>query len=110
LDEGGLTGTITETTTFPSDEFRAFYFKGDRPRQIAEHVNNLVADLKDVPGDLSEIALRFCLSDPAVTSVIPGMRREHHVRNNVRASQMGPLPQDILSRLGSHRWDRNFYT
>ncbi|MEQ1948136.1 MAG: aldo/keto reductase [Bryobacteraceae bacterium] len=110
LDEGGLTGTITETTTFPNDEFRAFYFKGDRPRQIVEHVNNLRADLKNVPGDLPEIALRFCLSDAAVTSVIPGMRRERHVRANVRASELGPLPQDVLTRLDAHRWDRNFYT
>ncbi|MEQ1883734.1 MAG: aldo/keto reductase [Bryobacteraceae bacterium] len=110
LDEGGLTGAITETTTFPRDEFRAFYFKGDRPRQVVEHVNNLVADLKGVPGDLPEIALRFCLSGDAVTSVIPGMRRERHVRANIHASILGPLPQDVLTRLAPHRWDRNFYT
>ena len=110
LDEGGLTGTITETTTFPNDEFRAFYFKGDRPRQIMEHVHNLQADLRDVPGSLPEIALRFCLSDAAVTSVIPGMRRAHHVRANVRASELGPLPPEILRRLHEHRWERNFYT
>jgi aryl-alcohol dehydrogenase-like predicted oxidoreductase len=110
LDEGGLTGSITETTTFPHDEFRAFYFKGDRPRQVAERVWNLQADLKGVPGDLPEIALRFCLSDPAVTSVIPGMRRECHVRNNVRTSDAGGLPPDVLALLRAHRWERNFYT
>ena len=91
-------------------EFRAFYFKGDRPRQIMEHVHNLQADLRDVPGSLPEIALRFCLSDAAVTSVIPGMRRAHHVRANVRASELGPLPPEILRRLHEHRWERNFYT
>jgi aryl-alcohol dehydrogenase-like predicted oxidoreductase len=61
LDEGGLTGSMTETTTFPHDEFRAFYFKGERSRQVAERVRKLRADLRDVPGDLPEVALRFCL-------------------------------------------------
>ena len=34
LDEGSLTGTITETTEFDPSEFRAMYFKGDRRKQV----------------------------------------------------------------------------
>src|SRR5690606_28868898 len=34
LDEGGLTGAITENTRFEPGEFRDFYFRGDRKRQV----------------------------------------------------------------------------
>ncbi len=73
LDEGALTGHITPATTFPPGDFRNEYFKGDRKREVAEHVEALRRDLKtDAP--LVDIALRFVLSHPAVTTVIPGMR------------------------------------
>jgi aryl-alcohol dehydrogenase-like predicted oxidoreductase len=35
FDEGGLTGSITPDTTFPEDDFRATYFKGDRKREVS---------------------------------------------------------------------------
>jgi aryl-alcohol dehydrogenase-like predicted oxidoreductase len=109
LDEGGLTGALRENATFDGDEFRAHYFRGDRPRQIAEHVAALVADLNIRPEELPGIALRFCLSHPAVTSVIPGMRRVGHVESNVAAAAEGALPADVFKILHRHRWRRNFY-
>ncbi|MBX5496451.1 MAG: aldo/keto reductase, partial [Bryobacteraceae bacterium] len=74
FDEGSLTGTMTEDTVFEGDEFRAWYFRGDRKKQVVEHVNALKKDLEGVPGTLPEIALQFVLSHPAVSTVIPGMR------------------------------------
>ncbi len=109
FDEGGLTGTILENTSFAGDEFRAHYFRGDRPRQIAERVARLVGDLNIHAEELPTIALRFCLSHPAVTSVIPGMRRVRHVESNVAATDQGPLPAEILEILERHGWPRNFY-
>ncbi|MGH9581419.1 MAG: aldo/keto reductase, partial [Bryobacteraceae bacterium] len=75
LDEGGLTGSITEDTRFQPGEFRESYFRGDRKQQVVEHVRAIERDLEGLPGTLPEIALRFCLSQHAVTTVIPGMRR-----------------------------------
>jgi aryl-alcohol dehydrogenase-like predicted oxidoreductase len=109
LDEGGLTGNITEETQFAPGEFRDEYFRGDRKRQVVAHVNALQADLAGVPGTLAEIALRFCLSHPAVTSVIPGMRRVSTVESSCRASTAGPLDSTTLAILRRHAWDRNFY-
>ena len=57
FDEGSLTGTITENSEFEGDEFRAFYFRGDRKKEVVEHVSALQADLEGVPGSLPEIAL-----------------------------------------------------
>ena len=41
LDEGGLTGTINENTQFEPGEFRESYFRGDRKREVREHVEAL---------------------------------------------------------------------
>ena len=109
LDEGGLTGTITEDTSFSPGEFRDSYFRGDRKRQVVEHVEALKRDLKDVSGTLSEIALRFCLSHKAVTSVLPGMRRVETVESSCRASTAGMLDEKTLAILKQHAWNRNFY-
>jgi aryl-alcohol dehydrogenase-like predicted oxidoreductase len=109
LDEGGLTGKITENTKFEPGEFRESYFRDDRKRQVREHVEALQRDLKDVPGTLPQIALRFCLSNKAVTTVIPGMRRVETVEDNCRAAAAGMLDAKTLAILKRHSWDRNFY-
>ncbi|HYO83615.1 MAG TPA: aldo/keto reductase [Bryobacteraceae bacterium] len=109
LDEGALTGTITETTQFAGDEFRASYFRGDRKRQVVDRVAALQADLADVDGSLPEQALRFCLSHPAVSTVIPGMRRVSTVESSCGVSDKGRLPQNVTERLKHHEWKKNFY-
>ena len=109
LDEGALTGTITEATKFETGEFRDWYFRGDRKKQVAERVSALKKDLEDVPGTLPEIALRFCLSSPAVSTVIPGMRRIKTVESSIPVSDLGPLDERVMSILRRHAWDKNFY-
>ena len=109
LDEGALSGHITETTTFPRGDFREFYFRGDRRKQVVEHVEALTKDLGIETDRLPEIALRFCLSNPTVSTVIPGMRTRRHAESNAALSDLGPLPPAMLETLRHHAWDRNFY-
>lgn len=47
----------------------------------------------------AQMALRFCLSYPAVSTVIPGMMQREHVLENVGASSLGPLTQPQLEAL-----------
>jgi aryl-alcohol dehydrogenase-like predicted oxidoreductase len=109
LDEGALSGTITASTTFPPGDFREYYFRGaDRKKQVVEHVDALRRDLGEGVS-LPDTALRFCLSHPAVSSVIPGMRSRRHVESNVALSDQGALPAGTLATLQRHAWDRNFY-
>ncbi|MCL6507607.1 MAG: aldo/keto reductase [Bryobacteraceae bacterium] len=110
FDEGSLTGTITETTRFDPEDFRAYYFRGDRKRQVVERVTALQQDLAAVEGTLPEIALRFCLSHPAVSTVIPGMRKVRNVEVNCAVSDQGPLDERVLQILRRHAWNRNFYS
>ncbi|MGH9628941.1 MAG: aldo/keto reductase [Bryobacteraceae bacterium] len=109
FDEGSLTGAITEATQFEKDEFRARYFRGDRRQQVVDRVNSLKADLEDVPGTLPEIALRFCLSHKAVSTVIPGMRKVRNVESNCAIPDRGPLPEAVLQKLKKHAWKKDFY-
>jgi aryl-alcohol dehydrogenase-like predicted oxidoreductase len=107
LDEGGLSGHLNENTKFALGDFREFYFRGGRKKLVAGRVNALRQDLggESVP----DVALRFCLSHPAVSSVIPGMRTRRHAEANTALSDRGPLPAEMLSTLKRHAWDRNFY-
>ncbi|MBK5109297.1 MAG: aldo/keto reductase, partial [Anaerolineales bacterium] len=61
-----------------------------------------------VPADMSmpEMALRFILNNPTVSTIIPGMRKLEHVKSNIAASDSGPVPEALYSILKDHRWDR----
>jgi aryl-alcohol dehydrogenase-like predicted oxidoreductase len=109
FDEGSLTGSITEETVFDPKEFRAFYFRGDRKKQVVEHVAALEKDLGAQDGSLAEIALRFTISDPAVSTVIPGMRTVRNVERNAAVDEKGPLDAATLQLLERHAWSKNFY-
>jgi aryl-alcohol dehydrogenase-like predicted oxidoreductase len=109
FDEGALTGNVRPDTTFPEGDFRNNYFAGDRKREVWDRVQAIAAEAR-VPVDrLAETALRFCLSHPAVSAVIAGMRSLRNVEANAAAVEAGPLDADTLERLRSHRWVRDFY-
>jgi aryl-alcohol dehydrogenase-like predicted oxidoreductase len=109
LDEGGLTGRIGPDTEFAEDDFRASYFRGERMQELTERVGAITADLGIAPEGLAEIALRFVLSEPTVSTVIPGMRSVRNVERNVAASDGRGVPEGWRERLRAHRWVRNFY-
>jgi aryl-alcohol dehydrogenase-like predicted oxidoreductase len=109
FDEGALTGNITPRTTFDPDDFRAEYFRDDRTRQVDTHVEAIRTDLGIRRDELPEVALRFVLSNPAVSTVIPGMRSVRNVRRNTSTADGNGLPEERLRKLRTHRWTRNFY-
>ena len=105
FDEGTLTGTITLDSTWPEGDWRNTYFAEENLRSSVAHV----APLHNiVPADSSmpEMALRFILSNPVVSTTIPGMRKLSHVKANIAASDLGPLAPSLLQALYEHRWDR----
>jgi aryl-alcohol dehydrogenase-like predicted oxidoreductase len=107
LDEGGLTGTVTAETTFPDGDFRNEYFSGDRGvAQTDEHVKAILEDLGIEREELPELALRYVLSQPAVSTVIPGMRSVRNVERNAAIGDGAGLPEEQVRALKAHRWDR----
>lgn len=110
FDEGGLTGQLTPETRFTPEDFRSYYFGGDRLGETCRRAEALKALL--VPAHaagLAEAALRFCLSFPDVSTVIPGMRTAEHAAANARAADGRLLPPELLAALSAHSWNRNFY-
>jgi aryl-alcohol dehydrogenase-like predicted oxidoreductase len=106
LDEGGLTGRIRPDTTFPDGDFRNDYFAGDRRREVYERVQAINADLGIDEDQIAAVALRFCLSQPATSTVIAGMRSPENVRRNVAAVEQGPLDEEQLATLHRHAWEQ----
>jgi aryl-alcohol dehydrogenase-like predicted oxidoreductase len=109
FDEGALTGQVKADTVFPDGDWRAAYFAGKRKAEAERRSKALAALLDGEVETLPELALRFCLSPSEVSTVIPGMRRPPHVRQNVAAAEKGPLSPQLLSQLKAHAWEKNWY-
>lgn len=105
FDEGTLTGTLTKNSRWPEGDWRNSYFV---PENLNASVDRAEALRPLIPTGMTmaEMALRFTLSNPAVSTVIPGMRSINNVEKNMSASQAGPLPDPLLHQLASHRWVR----
>jgi aryl-alcohol dehydrogenase-like predicted oxidoreductase len=105
FDEGTLTGTLTRDSRWPDGDFRNVYFAGDKLQDSVTRAEALRA-LLPAGTTMAEFALRWILSNPTVSVVIPGMRKAAHVAANLAASDAGPLPPELLQASRSHRWDR----
>jgi aryl-alcohol dehydrogenase-like predicted oxidoreductase len=109
FDEGALTGRIGPDSEFPEGDFRNDYFRDDRLQQVEEHVSAILEDLGIPREQLPEVALRYILSRPEVSTVIPGMRTVRNVERNCAVGDGAGLPEEQVRALHAHRWDRNFY-
>ena len=107
FDEGSLTGTLKADTTWPKGDWRNLYFT---PAALAETLPRVDALKPLVPpgSSLPDLALRFILHHPAVSTTIPGMRSLGHVASNIAASDAPPLGADLIDALRAHRWERNW--
>jgi len=105
FDEGALTGKLTRETTFPKEDWRSTYFVPENLEASVERAERL-QPLVPAGMSLPELALRFILANSAVSTTIPGMRRQEHVRDNLSCSDGRSLPASLLRELKRHRWDR----
>jgi aryl-alcohol dehydrogenase-like predicted oxidoreductase len=109
LDEGSLGGGLKEDTVFSESDMRRSYFRGARLGETVRRVERLRPMLSGTGQSMAQGALRFCLSHPAVSTVIAGSVDAEHIRDNADASEMGPLDGGVRIKLKSHAWARNFY-
>ena len=109
FDEGTLAGAISIYSHWPEGDWRNTYFGPENLRPSVERLGQLVGDVGQLGSPrmlLADMALRFILASPAVSTVIPGMRKREHVRENLAVSGGSPLDADRLATLRRHRWDR----
>lgn len=105
LDQGALTGALTLNSKWPEGDWRNKHFSGDTLRDCVSHADALKPLVP--PGmTLAEMALRFILDNPDVSTVIPGMRKVKNVEENSRVASDAFLSSALHDELRQHRWDR----
>ncbi|TWT80708.1 General stress protein 69 [Planctomycetes bacterium CA13] len=113
LDEGALTGKYTADHVFPEDDFRHRYFEGDRMRRTTERVEAIRQDIESFglseDYTMADVALKFALARPEVSTVIAGMRNVKQVEQNTRTSQLRDLPSEMVTHLHRHNWQRGVW-
>lgn len=107
FDEGSLAGAVHRGMSWPEGDWRNLYFSPDKLDETMDRIDALTSELP-AGLSLSETALRFILSNPAVSTTIPGMRRISHVEQNLAASDAGPLSPPLVAALRRHRWSRSY--
>lgn len=99
LGRGFLSGRIDESKQFSDDDTRKRSLTTENIRKLQVHldkVKGLAAELGVSP---AELAVRFCVSNPNVSCVIPGVRTAEQAKQN--AASAVPLPAEIMAQLAS---------
>jgi aryl-alcohol dehydrogenase-like predicted oxidoreductase len=104
FEEGLLTGHFGPEVKMEADDWRAKWMTPQRRKDAAGRVEALKKFLGPDRPTLAALALKFCLSHPAVSTVIPGMRKLSHVDSNVAVSDGKLLPEAAVKELEKHKW------
>jgi aryl-alcohol dehydrogenase-like predicted oxidoreductase len=109
FDEGILTGKYKSDHVFANDDFRSRYFQGDRLKRSVERIERIKAEFADSSFTMPQLALKFVLAQPAVSTVITGIRNKKQALQNAEVSDLPDLTGDIIMKLRGHAWLRSFW-
>jgi methylglyoxal reductase len=110
LDEGGLTGAITEETTFPEGDYRHGYFDDTVPRAVyLAKVDALRQYVPEYAPSLAALALKFAAQPKGITTALASMHIPEYAAANVTAIEAPDLPAELFDLLRTrHRFIKNF--
>lgn len=106
LDEGALTGKFSPETTFPENDFRSHYFSGDRLARTLKRVEPIKEDIAGTDWTMPNVALKFALSHPAVSTVIAGIRNVRQAEMNTAVPDLPEIEAELMTKLQRHNWHR----
>ncbi len=109
LDESALTGKYAGDETFSPEDFRSQYFAGDRLSRTVNRANAIKEDLRGSDYSLLQMAIKFPLLHPAVSSVVVGMRNERQALENCAVSDLPDPDRELVKKLHRHNWRRGFW-
>lgn len=109
FDEGVLTGKYTGKESFGPDDFRSNYYAGDRLERGVKRTEKIKEEFGNSAYSMPELALKFALQHPAVSTVIPGIRNQRQALQNTSVSDLPDLSEDMMIRLREHAWNRGFW-
>jgi len=108
FEEGLLTGKMGPDYVFDEGDWRAQWLTPERLQEAARRVEALKPFLAEDRPTLATLALKFCLSHPAVSTVIPGMRRVTHVAANCAVSDGKLLSAEEIEGLKAHAFNHGW--
>jgi aryl-alcohol dehydrogenase-like predicted oxidoreductase len=111
LDSGSLIGDWTKDSyaTFEPGSQPHSMFRGERFYDTLDRVEKLKILCQPHYPTLAEAAMRYVLSAPALSTLIPGMKNRQEVDMNIAYSDGAPFPAELLKALPTHGWIRNYY-
>ncbi len=108
LFEGLLAGKIRPGHTWHADDWRKDFLTDERLRSAEPHLSAIEQLCTNNYQTLAALCLKFCLSNPAVTTVIAGMRNPRHVEANCAISDGPALSEETLQALYQQAWDHKW--
>ena len=111
LDSGCLTGSWTPQTysQWEPGSVPHTLFRDGRFEETLSRVEDLKRDCAPYYPSLAEAAMRYVLSAPQLSTLIPGMKNRAEVDMNVAYSDGAAFPETLAAKLPRHRWIRNYY-
>ena len=100
-----------EKTSFPDGDVRNRYFRGNNLKAVVKKVEEIKKYKEENLSEYSmaELALKFCLSNNAVTTVIPGIRNVDQAIKNTSVSDGNYLSNEELKELEKYVWRKDFW-
>ncbi len=109
LASGMLSGKYDETTTFDPSDHRNYNLHGEVfdvgetfagvPYDVGVRAAREVAALTPAGATTAQLALRWVIDQPGVTTVIPGARNAEQAVANAKAGSLPPLSSELQDQL-----------
>jgi len=111
LDSGSLIGEWTKDSyaQFEPGSQQFNMFRGERFAETLARVEKLKAICKPYYPSLAEAAMRYVMSAPELSVLIPGMKNPSEVDKNIAYSDGAAFPPELKHQLPPHIWIRDYY-
>ena len=111
LDSGSLSGLWNKDTYSSWDEGSVLhtFYRDERFGLTLKRIEAIKDDTSEYYEKLAEVAVRFVLDRPEVSTAILGMSNSRRIQENLSYSDGVRLPRELRKKLASHEWRRNYY-
>jgi len=99
LKRGFLSGRFDETYQFSAEDRRSKILSPENMRKYQARLEKLREVAKELGRSPAEVAIRFCVSNPNVSTVLPGIRTPQQAKED--AAAWATLPPEALKKLRS---------
>lgn len=100
LATGILSGSLTKDTTFPSDDHRSAWLKGERLVSLIKRLD-ILKEMTQGKISLPSLARRFLLYHSSVNCMVLGVSKKYHITDILADIEQGPLPEEITTQIVS---------